>query len=151
MTHRVAATSASIETFTVVTPPSKSQTQEGRILVALGLLRGPLPHAVTKWLICYYDYLAAHLCLPFEARCPEDTGVLRPWTSSVTVLGLLSPTDHPVEDGTGLKCKVLRGGEATETTEIPLIDLEVESDHPNAQLIEDYWYWFWNWQFDPKI
>jgi hypothetical protein len=26
--------------------------------------------------------------------------------------------------------------------EVPLIDAEVESDHPNCQLIEDYWYWF---------
>ena len=94
-------------------PPSKPQTQEGRILAALGLLRGPLPHAVTQWLIRYYDYLAAHLCLPFEARCPEDTGVLRPWTSSVTVVKLLAPSDHSAQDGTGLKCKALRGGEAS--------------------------------------
>ena len=45
-----------------------------------------------QWLIRYYDYLAAHLCLPFEARCPEDTGVIRPWTSNVTVVELLSPS-----------------------------------------------------------
>ena len=147
---RTATTSvpASIEAFTVVAPPSKPQTQEGRILAALGLLRGPLPHAVTKWLIRYYEYLAAHLCLPFEARCPEDTGVLRPWTSSVTVVEILPPSDHLVEDGTGLKCRAIRDAEATE---IPLIDIEVETEHPNAQLIEDYWYWFWNWRFDPKI
>jgi hypothetical protein len=34
---------------------------------------------------------------------------------------------------------------------VSLVDLEVESDHPNAQLIEDYWYWSWNWRFDPRI
>ena len=130
------------------TPSSQPGTQEGRILAALGLLRGPLPHAVTQWLIRYHDYLAAHLRLPFNARCPEDSGVLRPWTSSVTVVALLAPSDHPAQDGTGLKCKALRDGQ---TTEVPLIDLEVENDHPNAQLIEDYWYWFWNWQFDPGI
>ena len=147
---RTATTSVSpaIETQVVVIPVSKPQTQEGRILTALGLLRGPLPHAVTQWLIRYYDYLAAHLSMPFEARCPEDAGVIRPWTSNVTVVELLTPSDHLARDGTGLKCKALRGGEATE---IPLVDLEVENDRPNAQLIEDYWYWFWNWQFDPKI
>ena len=82
---RTATTSASIEAFARFTPLSKPQTQEGRILAALGLLRGPLPHAVIQWLIRYCDYLATHLCLPFEARCPEDTGTLRPWTSSVTL------------------------------------------------------------------
>jgi hypothetical protein len=148
MTQSVTATSALNDGVAVVAPRSKPQTQEGRILAALGLLREPLPHAVAKWLIRYHEYLAAHLSLPFEARCPEDSGVLRPWTSNVTVVELLAPCDHPAQDGTGLKCKALRGSEATE---IPLVDLEVENDHPNAQLIEDYWYWFWNWQFDPKI
>ena len=148
MTHRATATSASFAAFAVVAPPSKPQSQEGRILAALGLLRGPLPHAVTKWLIRYRDYLAAHLCLPFEARCPEDTGAIRPWTSSVMVVELLAPSDDLAQNGSGLKCKAMRGAEATA---VPLIDIEVEADHPNAQLIEDYWYWFWNWQFDPKI
>jgi hypothetical protein len=150
MADRVATTSVSAltEAVAVVSQPARPLTQEGRILAALGLVRGPLPHAVTKWLIRYYDHLAAHLCLPFEARCPEDTGVLRPWTSSVTVVELLAPSDHPAQDGAGLKCKALRGAAAAE---IPLVDIEVENDHPNAQLIEDYWYWFWNWQFDPRI
>jgi hypothetical protein len=74
--------------------------------------------------------------------------MLRPWTSSVTVVELLLPADKRAQDETGLKCNALRG---TELSEIPLVDLELETDHPNAQLIEDYWYWFWNWQFDPKI
>ena len=129
-------------------PPAQPETQEGRILSALGLLRGPLPHAVAKWLARYHEYLAARLRFPFDARCPEETGVLRPWTSSVTVVALLPPSEHSARDGTGLKCRAFRGDQENE---IPLVDLEVDGDHPNAQLIEDYWYWFWNWQFDPKI
>ena len=142
MAERVIVTSPSIEALAVVIPPSKPLTQEGRILAALGLARGPLPHAVTQWLLRYYAYLAAHLCLPFEARCPEDSGVIRPWTSSVMVVELMAPADQSAQGGAGLKCKALRGAEATE---VPLIDLEVERNHPNAQLIEDYWYWFWKW------
>jgi len=148
MTDKLTTLSTASEGVAPVAPSPKPQTQEERILAALGLLRGPLPRAVARWLVRYYDYLAAHLCLPFEARCAEDSGVLRPWTSSVTVVALLWPCDAHAQDGTGLKCKALRGAEATE---IPLVDLEVEGDDPNAQLIEDYWYWFWNWQFDPKI
>jgi len=49
MTH-TATTSApdSIEALAAVVPPPKPQTQEDRILAALGHLRGPLPHAVTN-------------------------------------------------------------------------------------------------------
>ncbi|MEI8373197.1 MAG: calcium-binding protein [Planctomycetota bacterium] len=148
MIHTVTETSASIEAFAVVAPPLKPQTQEGRILVALGLLRGPLPHAVTKWLIRYHEYLSSRMCFPFEARCPEETGVLRPWTSIIKVVELLAPSVRSAQDGAGLRCIAFRG---SEQTEIPLIDLDVENDHPNVQLIEDYWYWFWNWQFDPQI
>src|SRR5271157_1363924 len=115
MTENLAVTSALGRGLGLapVAPPAKPQTQEDRILAALGLLRGPLPHAVTKWLVQYYDYLATHLCLPFEARCPESTGVLRPWTSNVTVVELLTPLDHSTKDGTGLKCRAFRGDEAT--------------------------------------
>ena len=148
MDQSIQTTTVSINAATVAALSPRPQTQEGRILAALGLLRGPLPHAVSEWLVRYHGYLAAHLCLPFEARCPEESGVVRPWTSNVTVVALLPPSDRPAQDETGLKCRALRSGAATE---IPLIDLEVETDHPNAQLIEDYWYWFWNWQFDPKI
>ncbi len=148
MIERITTTSVSTEELSVVTPPPKPQTQEGRILAALGLPRGPLPRTVAKWLVRYFDFLSAELYIPFDARCPEDSGVLRPWTSYVNVVALLPPSDQTAQDGTGLKCKTLRDGNLSV---IPLIDLEVENDHPNAQLIEDYWYWFWNWQFDPKI
>jgi hypothetical protein len=148
MAEIIIATSTSLERVALVTQAPKPLTQEGRILAALGLVRGPLPHAVTKWLMRYYDYLSAQLRMPFDARCPEETGVLRPWTSNVTVIELVPPSDQSTQDGAGQKCKALRGGE---TCEIPLVDLEVENDHPNEQLIEDYWYWFWNWQFDPRI
>jgi hypothetical protein len=148
MTESVTTRPALNEGPGLIAAVPKPQTQEGRILIALGLLRGPLPHAVAKWLMRYYAYLAAHLHLPFEARCPEDSGVLRPWTSNVTVVELVAHCDPAGQDETGLKCRAMRG---EETIEIPLIDIEVQSNHPNAQLIEDYWYWFWNWQFDPKI
>jgi len=148
MTRTVTAISASIEAFAVFIPPPKPLTQEGRILAALGLAHGPLPHAVTKWLIRYYEYLSSRMCLPFEARCPEETGILRPWTSTVKVVELLEPSVRSAQDGAGLRCIAFRGGEQIV---IPLIDLDVENDHPNVQLIEDYWYWFWNWQFDPQI
>ena len=132
----------------VVTKARAALSQEARILAALGLVCGPLPGVTIKWLTNYHAYLVANLRLPFEARCPEESGLIRPWTAIVTVEELLPPTDELSVADTGLLCKASHG--AT-TIDVPFIDLEVEAGHRNAQLIEDYWYWFWNWRFDPHI
>ena len=63
--------------------------QEDRILAALGLARGPLPEVRTEWLDRYYDYLAAHLSLPFEAEYAEDIAGYRQLVSPVTVVALV--------------------------------------------------------------
>ena len=96
----------------------------------------------------YYDFLSTSLTFPFEARCPEASGSLRPWTAEVWVIGLMPPAALAQVDESGLLCTALHNGEAIE---VPLIDLDVAAEHANALLIEDYWYWFWNWRFDPGI
>ena len=140
-------TAAASHGYNLIMRPQLPLNQEGRILAALGRIHGPLPRVALKWLMCYHDYLAANLELPFEARCLEDRGSLCPWTTTVKIVGLLPPT-HQACDDSGLLCKALRG---TELFEVPLVELEVENDQSNAELIEDYWYWFWNWRFDPQI
>ena len=107
-----------------------------------------MPRVSVQWLVRYYDYLSASLIFPFEARCPEASGSLRPWTAAVWVIGLMPPAALAQVDDSGLLCTVLHKGEAIE---VPLIDLNVAAEHANALLIEDYWYWFWNWRFDPGI
>ncbi len=128
--------------------PRLPLSQEGRILAALGLVRGPLPRVVLRWLMRYHDYLAANLRLPFEARCPEENSTSRIWAATVMIVGLIPPMNQACDDS-GLLCKAVRG--RTELVEVPLVELEVENDKSNAELIEDYWYWFWNWRFDPQI
>ncbi len=127
--------------------PPVPMNQEGRILAALKKHRGALPHVSTEWLARYYDYLSENLVFPFEARCPEQTGRLRVWTAVVSVLEVAPPGPLAVADD-GLLCKALHEGAAID---VPLIELEVPQEHPNTQLIEDYWFWFWNWRFDPQI
>jgi hypothetical protein len=123
-------------------------SQEERILAALRKPGGALPRVSTTWLARYYNFLSASLVFPFEARCPEISGTLRPWTAAVWVIGLLPPAVLVQVDDAGLLCTALHNGEVIE---VPLIELEVATDHANTQLIEDYWYWFWNWRFDPGI
>jgi hypothetical protein len=127
---------------------SRPTSQEERILAALNKPGGALPHVSTTWLTRYFDYLSANLIFPFAASCPEDRGSLRPWTADVVVVGLAPPSDLTEVDDTGLMCEAMHQGEPVE---VPLIDLEVATEHVNAQPIEDYWYWFWNWRFDPGI
>lgn len=118
-------------------------SQEARVRAALGLSAGPLPAVGRRWLEKYYDHLAGRLSFPFEARYAEQSN-----SFSVTVSALLAPNHHALDEYAGLVCQTTLGAQ---DREIPLVDLEIDEDHPNFQLLEDYWYWVWNWRFDPQI
>jgi hypothetical protein len=107
----------------------------------LGLrARSPLPEADESTLLRYYQYLATRLALPFKARhCPEA----EPGERVVTVVAILDPREWDRGTHLGLLCAVRLGGVESIA---PLFELEVGDDHPNFQLLEDYWYWFWNWR-----
>jgi hypothetical protein len=130
------------------TDSSKGANQEGRILAALGLARGPLPEVQTEWLNRYHEYLETQLSLPFEAEYAEDISGYRQRVSRVTVVALVHPDQHTGHEDFGLICRARRG---TEEIEFPLADVELTESDPNSRLIEDYWFWFWNWRFDPRI
>jgi hypothetical protein len=122
--------------------------QEGRIRATLGIRRGPLPEVRTEWLRKYYEFLLGRLSLPFEAYYAGELGPFRQSASLVTAIALLDPGTNSHHERWGLACRVHRG---SQEGEIALVDLEVEADHANYQLMEDYWYWFWNWRFDARI
>jgi len=128
--------------------PVEPTDQEGRIRIALGLVRGPLPHVTVVELERYYDYLLRHLELPFAVRYAGDLKPLGQPAIPMAVLALIHPRQTPAPEQTGLTCQASYGHQQLE---LPLVDLEVADDGPNAQKIEDYWYWFWNWRFDPRI
>lgn len=107
---------------------------------------GPLPKVELRWLQQYYQHLAVRLSFPFTAQYPWEGRGLRPL--SVSVVTLLDPEQRPSAAADGLICAVDDG---SRQRELPLIDIEVESENPNFQLLDDYWYWFWNWRFDPRI
>jgi hypothetical protein len=134
--------------LSLILKPAPACDQESRIREALEVGRGPLPRVGIAWLRKYYTYLSAALDFPFAATCPEDSGLVRPLIVIVSVVTLLPPSGSPGHQDAGLWCRAQRG---TSVLEVPVVDLELETDHRNAQLIEDYWYWFWNWRFDPRI
>ena len=126
--------------------PSAQDNREGRIRAALGLALGHLPKVERRWLHCYYEHLAAKLSIPFTAQYTGEGGCSRPIL--VTVVALLDPEEASGHEADGLVCAAHEG---SQQRDLPLVDIEVEADHPNYQLLDDYWYWFWNWRFDPRI
>jgi hypothetical protein len=123
--------------------------QEHRIRAILGLEKVPLPKVKIEWLQKYYKYLAANLTLPFDAQYTEELDLNRkPAYSQVQVIAILDPGENTAREDSGLICLVRK---AEQEMEVPLVDLEVEDEHANYQLLEDYWYWIWNWRFDPRI
>jgi hypothetical protein len=127
---------------------SRSRDRDCRIRAALGTSGSFLPRVQIRWLHNYYEHLAVHLQLPFEARYAGDLSRQQHATSVVAVTAVLDPGTDLRRESSGLLCRVRR---TDEELELPLADLEVEENSPNFQLIEDYWYWFWNWRFDPRI
>lgn len=118
-------------------------SREKRIRAALGVPRGALPQVEGRWLRVYYEHLTGKLAMPFSALYTGEGGA-RP--AVVTVTALLDP--DRTADADGLFCVVDENGGGQD---LPLVDIEVDVDHANFQLLDDYWYWFWNWRFDPRI
>jgi hypothetical protein len=119
-----------------------ADSRETRIGRILGSTRpGCLPQVTRQSLGRYHDYLQRHLRFPFRAEFHDESqrGALR----RVTVHGLVDPRLAPGDVSAGVLCRTSLGGR--ETT-VPLAELELPEDDPNARLIDDYWYWAWNWR-----
>ncbi|MCX7427870.1 MAG: hypothetical protein NTW96_19855 [Planctomycetia bacterium] len=126
--------------------PEQPDDRESRVRAALGLPGGPLPRVERRWLRNYHKHLTAHLRLPFAAHYTADLARVRESVPLVTVVALIDPGETSEYDGL-----VCLAHDEREQLRLSLVDIEVDADHPNFQLLDDYWYWFWNWRFDPGI
>ena len=106
------------------------------------------PASERRWLRNYHEYLAAQLSLPFAAHYTGDLARVRQSVPLVTVVALVDPGEMSEHEYDGLVCLA---HDEKEPLRLSLVDIEVDADHPNFQLLDDYWYWFWNWRFDPSI
>jgi hypothetical protein len=118
--------------------------QEARIREVFAIRENaPLPAASDRTLATYYDYLAAHLALPFEALYCQPSGPMRQLIHYVRVLELTDPRQGRTWNVLGLSCKVRT---VKAVVEMPLDELGVREDSPNCQLLDDYAYWFVNYR-----
>jgi len=95
----------------------------------------PIPDTDIESLAKYHRFLSEHLTLPFEATSEIE---VNPAEGTFKVFELRPPTEVTVDEGDGLMCRI-DFDDSVET--IPLVDLRVSSDHPNAELLADYRHW----------
>ncbi len=123
----------------LVTAPLSPDDQDDRVRAVFGLTSDdPLPELDEESQQRYCDWLKEHLQFPFEAEYWDEPEPAPGGTRRVTVTGISE--EFPIDECDGVICEVRRG---ERRWEVPLCDLEVEEDHPNAQTIDDYSYWFW--------
>jgi hypothetical protein len=117
-------------------------SQDDRIRHVFGLPEdAPLPRVGDGTLAGYYDYLVAHLALPFDALYCQHGGEMRQLIHHVCVAELMDPREIRNRNLQGLSCKAQN---LKEVVDLPLVELGVRDDNPNCQLIDDYAYWFVN-------
>jgi hypothetical protein len=120
-----------------------SNDRKARLMRVFELTGDRLPKVEEATLLHYYHYLSARLSFPFIAHYPHPTNAREQSEFRCQVLKLLDPTNHFGDVFDGLFCKTRKG---KYELKLPLIEVELPQDHPNCQLIEDYWFWFWNWR-----
>ena len=121
----------------IITRPLSADNQDDRICMVFGLTSDyPLPDDSEATELIYFNYLKANLTFPFSARCFDP---IRDRKREVTVTGMCE--DFPIDEGFGVVCDVLDGGEKAQ---MPLSELEVGLDNPNYQMVDDYITWFVN-------
>ena len=116
--------------------------KEIRVARLFGLPESAGPPAVTyEALELYHEYLCAHVRFPFYGEYSRETGPLQQTSDYIKVIGLADEDD--CDEFYGLLCEARQG---RRHVVVPLAEVEVESENPNHQLIEDYRVWFWNYR-----
>jgi hypothetical protein len=123
--------------------PQPERERKKRILAALGLPSSQHLRVDEESLTRYYDYLAAHLKLPFAACYPRPTTPEEAAEDRCEVIKLLDPRTALCDEFDGIYCQTHKG---RFVVNLPLVELTVLSPGKNLDLLADYEYWFWNWR-----
>jgi hypothetical protein len=128
----------------IVTKPLDPNNQEDRIRAALGVTTDEaVPLVRARTLRQYFEYLQAHLSLPFSLAYRHRRGP-RKGVHRISVIGLM---DDFIDSEYGVLCEAREGRGAWQ---LPLVLLELRKEDANYQLITDYQRWFREWgHFNP--
>ena len=123
--------------------PQPDRERKKRILAALGLPASKNPRVNEDSLALYYDYLSAHLELPFVACYPRPSSPAHAALDRCEVIELLDPRTDLCDEFDGIYCQTRKG---RFLVNLPLVELTVLPPSKNLELLADYEYWFWHWR-----
>jgi len=127
----------------ITVQPQPDRARRQRILAVLGLPASQNLRVNEESLACYYDYLAAHLELPFVACYPRPMTPAQAAVDRCEVIELLDPRTDICDEFDGIYCQTRKG---RFLVNLPLIELTVLPPSKNLELLGDYEYWFWHWR-----
>ena len=121
----------------IITRPLSIDDQDDRICMVFGLTSDdPLPYDSKATELTYFNYLKNNLVFPFSATFTDP---VKNRSQEITVIGMCD--EFPINEGFGVICEVLDGGEKRQ---MPLSELKLEPENPNYQMVDDYTTWFVN-------
>jgi hypothetical protein len=127
----------------ITVQPQPDRERKKRILTAIGLSGSRNLHVDEQSLACYYDYLAAHLEMPFVACYPRPSTPAQAADDRCKVIELLDPRTDLCDEFDGIYCQTRKG---RFLVNLPLVELTVVAPSKNIELLGDYEYWFWHWR-----
>ena len=124
--------------------PQPDRERKERILTALGCCGSRNSRVDQSSLARYYEYLAAHLELPFLACYPRPSTPAQEVVDRCEVIELLDPRTNLCDEFDGIFCRTRKG---CFLVNLPLVELTVlPPSKNNLELLADYEYWFWYWR-----
>lgn len=127
----------------IIVQPQPERERRKRILTALGLQGNQDLRVSEESLGRYYDYLAAHLELPFAACYPRPSDSTPAVVDRCEVIELLDPRTDICDEFDGIYCQTRKG---RFVVNLPLVELTVLPPSKNLEILGDYEYWFWHWR-----
>ncbi|MEI8376363.1 MAG: calcium-binding protein [Planctomycetota bacterium] len=123
--------------------PQPDCERKQRIFAAIGLTGSQDSRVDQPSLVRYYDYLTAHLELPFVACYPRPSTPAQAAIDCCEAIELLNPRTDPCGMFDGIYCQIRKG---RFLVKLPLVELTALAPNKNLELLADYEYWFWHWR-----
>jgi len=143
MTPNAATNDVSRSGPPVIVQPQPDRSRRKRILAALGPAANQNVRVSEESLASYYDYLAAHLELPFVACYPRPSTPAQAAADRCEVIKLLDPRTDICDEFDGIYCQTRKG---RFLVNLPLVELTIMTPGSNFELLSDYEFWFWHWR-----
>ena len=116
----------------ITVQPQPDRARRKRILTALGLPASQNLRVNPESLASYYEYLAAHLELPFVACYPRPATPAQAAVDRCEVIELVDPRTDICDEFDGIYCQTRKG---RFLVNLPLVELTILPPSKNLELL----------------